>query len=75
MVVYTQDMDRTNIYLDPETRAAAQFIKEQLGMASDSAAIRFAVREIAISRGWQRDGAPPKPSRQRKRANQAESAE
>jgi hypothetical protein len=72
MAVYTADMDRTNIYLDPETRAAAQYIKEQTGAASDSAAIRFAVREIAMARGWQPGGDPPKPSRQRKRANRPE---
>lgn len=66
--MYTADMDRTNIYLDPETRAAAQFIKDQLGMASDSAAIRFAVREIAMARGWLPGGEPPKPSRQRRQA-------
>lgn len=70
MAVYTPDMDRTNIYLDPESRAAAQFIKEQLGMASDSAAIRFAVREIAMGRGWKPGGEPPKPSRQRRQARQ-----
>ncbi len=67
MTVYTADMDRTNIYLDPETRAAAQFIKDRFAMPSDSAAIRFAVRDVAIKNGWKPGGAPPKPSRQRQR--------
>lgn len=71
MTMYTPEMERTNIYLDDDTRAAAQFIKDQLGMASDSAAIRFAVREIAMGRGWKPGGDPPKPSRQRRQAKRS----
>jgi hypothetical protein len=70
MTVYTSDMERTNIYLDDDTRAAAQYIRDQLAMASDSAAIRYAVREIAMGRGWKPGGDPPKPSRQRRHAKQ-----
>lgn len=68
MVMYTGEMERTNIYLDDETRAAAQFIRERFALSSDSDAMRFAIRQLALQNGWQTGGPPPKPSRQRERA-------
>lgn len=68
MVMYTGEMERTNIYLDDETRSAAQFIKDRFGLSSDSDAYRYAVRQVALQNGWQTGGPPPKPSRQRERA-------
>lgn len=68
MTVYTGDMERTNIYLDDDTRAAAQYIKDQYALPTDSAAIRYAVRQVAMSTGWKPGGPPPKPSRQRRQA-------
>lgn len=69
MTVYTAEMERTNIYLDDDTRAAAQFLKELYSLPSDSAAIRFAVRDLALAKGWRPGGGPPKPSRQRRHSS------
>lgn len=52
MPVYTPDMDRTNIYLDDETKAAARYLQEMHGIATLSEAIRYAVRDVARRGGW-----------------------
>lgn len=52
MAVYTDGMERTNIYLDDETKAAAQHLKEVHGITTVSEAIRYAVREMARGSGW-----------------------
>lgn len=52
MAVYTEPMERTNIYLDDETKAAAQHLKDVHGITTVSEAIRYAVREMARRTGW-----------------------
>jgi Arc/MetJ family transcription regulator len=52
VAVYTDGMERTNIYLDDETKAAAQHLKDVHGITTVSEAIRYAVREMARRQGW-----------------------
>jgi Arc/MetJ-type ribon-helix-helix transcriptional regulator len=40
-------MQRTNIYLDDDDRDAIRVIRQAHGLATDSSAVRFAIREAA----------------------------
>ena len=46
-VGYHSGMDKTNIYLDETDKQAIAHIKEQYGVATASAAIRLAIRQVA----------------------------
>jgi hypothetical protein len=50
---------RTNLFLDDQDREALRVIKEAHGLATDSSAARFAIREVAreIERRTKRDEA------------------
>ncbi len=45
-------MERRNVTLNDETMQAADYLKEQYHIASTSAAIRYAVMELAKRAGW-----------------------
>jgi Arc/MetJ family transcription regulator len=57
-------MERVNIYLDEDTKVAAQYIREHHALSTDSDAVRYAIREVARRVGW-KPGDPPKPRRRR----------
>jgi len=65
-------MERVNIYLDDDTKVAAQYIREHHGLSTDSDAVRFAIRDVARrTAGW-KPGDPPKPRPRGRRSRREE---
>jgi hypothetical protein len=56
-------MERRNVMIDDKTMRAADWLKEVYSLGSTSAALRYAVRELALQTGWQSEQRPPKPKR------------
>ena len=65
-------MNRTSVFVGPEDRAAIEIIKQRYGVATESDAIRLALRVLAASpmlkielpaRPKHAHRSPPKPSR------------
>jgi len=46
---YTIDMNRTNVFVGPEDRAAIEIIQQRDGVATESDALRLALRVLAAS--------------------------